>query len=122
MAEMVVRKVGILSVAKIEGLLMFVVGLFIGVIYGLFFIIFGAGLMAAMAQRGGGEQALGGVGPIVIGVLMMIGFPIFYGVMGFVGGAIGALIYNIAAGVVGGIRLELEATTPQYGAPPQQYS
>jgi hypothetical protein len=120
MAEMMVRRVGIFSVAKIEGLLMFVVGLFIGVIYGLIFIIFGAAIMASMAQRSG-DQALAGVGPIVGGIIMMIAIPIFYGIMGFIGGAIGALIYNIAAGVVGGIRLELEGTTPQY-APPQQYS
>jgi len=123
MAEMIVRRVGIFSIAKIEGLLMFVVGLFIGVIYGLIFIIFGATITAAMAQRGD-SQALGGLGPIVIGLVMMIAFPIFYGVMGFIGGAIGGLIYNLAAGVVGGIKLELEATTPQYAAPPapQQWS
>jgi hypothetical protein len=123
MAEMMVRRVGILSVAKIEGLLMFVVGLFIGVIYGLIFIIFGAAIMASMAQRSGGDQALGGVGPIVGGIIMMIAIPIFYGIMGFIGGAIGAVIYNIAAGIVGGIKLELEATA-QYAAPPtpQQWS
>lgn len=124
MAEMMVRRVGIFSVAKIEGLLMFVVGLFIGVIYGLIFIIFGTTIMASMAQRSGGDQALGGVGPIVIGIIMMIAVPIFYGIMGFIGGAIGAIIYNIAAGIVGGIKLELEATAPQYAAPatPQQWS
>ena len=123
MAEMMVRRVGILSVAKIEGLLMFVIGLIIGVIYGLIFIIFGATIMAAMAQRSGAE-ALSGLGPIVGGVIIMIVFPIFYGIMGFIVGAIGALIYNLAASVVGGIRLELEATTPQYAAPPapQQWS
>ena len=117
MAEMMVRRVGVFSVAKIEGLLMFIVGLIIGVIYGLIFIIFGAAIMAAMAQRGG-DQALGGLGPIVVGVIMMIAIPIFYGVMGFIGGAIGALIYNMCAGIVGGIKLELEATTSQYAAPP----
>jgi hypothetical protein len=124
MAEMMVRRVGIFSVAKIEGLLMFVVGLFIGVIYGLIFIIFGAAIMASMPQRSGGDQALGAAGPIVIGIIMMIAFPIFYGIMGFIGGAIGAVIYNIAAGIVGGIKLELEATAPQYAAPPtpQQWS
>ena len=79
--------------------------------------------MASMAQRSGGDQALGGVGPIVGGIIMMIAIPIFYGIMGFIGGAIGAVIYNIAAGIVGGIKLELEATA-QYAAPPtpQQWS
>lgn len=112
MAEMMVRSVGVFSIAKIEGFLMFIVGLFIGVIYGLIFMIFGATITASIAERGG-PQVLGGAGTIVVGVLIMIGFPILYGLMGFIGGAIGGLIYNIAAGVVGGIKLELEATTPR---------
>ena len=31
-----------------------------------------------------------------------------YGVMGFIGGAIGAFVYNLVAGVVGGIEIEVE--------------
>jgi hypothetical protein len=34
--------------------------------------------------------------------------PIFYAVLGFVGGVIGAAIYNLAAKVVGGIEVEVE--------------
>ena len=39
---------------------------------------------------------------------MAIAAPIMYGLMGFVMGAIGALIYNLIAGWVGGIEMELE--------------
>ena len=42
-----------------------------------------------------------GFGLIVIG-------PIFYGVMGFIVGVIGAFVYNIVAGWVGGIEVEVE--------------
>jgi hypothetical protein len=121
MAEMMVRRVGVFSVAKIEGLLMLVIGLIIGVLYGVFFMIFGAA-MASMVPRGN-SQAIGGVGSIVGGLVIMIVVPIFYGLLGFIGGAIGGLIYNIAAGIVGGIKLELEATA-QYAPPaaPQQWS
>jgi len=35
MAEMTIRRVGVLSLARIQGLLMLVIGLIIGVIYGL---------------------------------------------------------------------------------------
>ena len=120
MAQMTIRRVGVLSIAKIEGFLMFIVGLIIGVIYGLTVIIFGAVIMSALAQRGEG-QVLGGVSTIVVGILIMIVVSIFYGVMGFIGGAIGALIYNIAAGIVGGIELELEGgAPPQYAPPPAQ--
>ena len=116
MTEMTIRRLGVLSVAKIQGLLMFVIGLIIGVLYGLAFMVFGAAI-AAMAPGNEG-QALGGVGSVVGGLVIMIVFPILYGFMGFIGGAIGALVYNFAAGVVGGIKLELEDAGPVYMAPP----
>jgi len=34
--------------------------------------------------------------------------PVLYGVMGFIVGAVGALIYNLIAGWIGGIELRLE--------------
>ena len=34
--------------------------------------------------------------------------PLLYGVIGFVSGLIYALIYNLASGFVGGIRIEVE--------------
>ena len=116
MAEMTVRRVGVLSLAKMQGLLMFVMGLIIGVIYGLFFMLFGAA-MSSLAPRGE-SQAMGGVSSIVIGLILMIAVPIFYGIIGFVGGAIGGFIYNIAAGIVGGIKLDLEGAQMQYAPPP----
>jgi MFS family permease len=115
MAEMTIKRFGVFSVAKMYGLLMFVFGLIIGVIYGLIFIIMGAS-MASIAPR---EQAtFAGLGPIAVGIFMMIGIPIFYGVLGFIGGIIGALIYNALAGVVGGVKFELEAVQQDYAPPP----
>ncbi len=116
MAEMTIRRFSVFSVAKMQALLMFVMGLIFGVIYGLFFMLFGAA-MSALAPTGEG-QAMGGISSIVIGLLFIIGFPIAYGFIGFIGGAIGALIYNIAAGIVGGIKFELEGATPSYAPPP----
>jgi hypothetical protein len=116
MAQMTIRRVGVFSLAKIQALLTFVIGLIFGVIYGLFFMLFGAAI-SAMAQRGG-DQAMGGISSIVIGLVMMIAFPIVAGIMGFIGGAINGLIYNIAAGIVGGIKLELESVTGDYAPPP----
>src|SRR5258707_828646 len=118
MAQMTIRRVGVFSLAKIQALLAFVIGLILGVIYGLFFMLFGAAI-SAMSPRGG-DQAMGGISSIVVGLMMMIGFPIFAGIMGFIGGAINGLIYNIAAGVVGGIKLELEGATADYAPPPPQ--
>jgi hypothetical protein len=38
----------------------------------------------------------------------VIFLPIFYGIIGFVGGLISALLYNLIARLVGGIELEVE--------------
>ncbi len=116
MAEMTIRRFGVLSVAKIYGLLCFILGLIIGVIYGLFLILFGAA-MSAMAP-GGNEALAGGVSTVVLGIFMMIGFPIMYGLMGFIAGAISAVIYNIAAGMIGGIKFDLEGVQQEYAPPP----
>jgi hypothetical protein len=116
MAEMTIRRFSVMSVAKMYSLLLFVAGLIIGVIYGLGFMFFGA-MISALAPRGEG-QAAGGISSIIIGLVIMIAFPIFYAIIGFIAGAIGALIYNVAAGVVGGVKFELEGVNPEYAPPP----
>src|ERR1043166_5776056 len=115
MAEMTLRRFGVISVAKMYALLMFLFGLIFGVIYGLILIVFGAAISTLTPGRDG---AAGGVGTVVMGIAMMIGLPLFYGVLGFISGAIGALIYNAVAGIIGGIRFELEGVQQEYAAPP----
>lgn len=94
------------------------IGLLIGVIYGFAFMIFGAAISSLAPQ--GDSQAMGGVGAIVIGLVIMIAVPILYSIIGFIGGAIGALVYNLASGVVGGVKFELEGVAPVYAPPPPQ--
>lgn len=114
MATMQVKRVGILSYAKISAVTCAAFGLIFGVIYGLVFMIVGGAMMA-----GGGRDASGaGAGSIVVGLLAMIGIPLFYGVLGFIVGLIGGVIYNVAAGFVGGIELELEPVANEYAVPP----
>jgi hypothetical protein len=60
----------------------------------------------ALGQGGSGDgpawlSAIFGVGSIVL-------FPIIYGVMGFVGGMITSVLYNMLAGFVGGIEVQLQ--------------
>ena len=57
MAKMIVKRLGVLSFAKIQAVIMAFFGVIIGVIYGLVFMIFGAAMMA----QGGGAGA--GAGP-----------------------------------------------------------
>jgi hypothetical protein len=93
---MVIKSVNPLSYAKISGLLGAVMGLILGAFMSLF-SVFGA-----FGGRGGGMFAmLWGIGSIVF-------MPIFYAVCGFIFSFIGAIIYNFAAGIVGGIEVEVQ--------------
>lgn len=100
-----IRKLGVLSVAKMYAVMMLVISLLIAIPYGFFIIIFS--LIGAGSAGGDAALALGG-GGIVMGLVVMIVVPIMYALMGFIFGALGALIYNIFAGMVGGIEIEVE--------------
>ena len=95
---MVVKSIGVASVAKMYGAISAGVGLLIGVCIALASMI-GAGFADA------GEPAI--FAPI-FGVGAVIIMPIFYGIMGVIGGAIGAVLYNVFAGMVGGVTLNVE--------------
>ena len=116
MAEMTIRRFGVISVAKMYGFIMFIFGLIFGVIYGLFIMIFGAAMTAASGSSD--AATAGGIGTIVMGLGMMVGLPLIYGAMGFIMGAIGALVYNGLAGIVGGVKFELEGVQQEYAPPP----
>jgi hypothetical protein len=95
---MVIRRVGVLSVGKVFGALYCVFGLLAGLVVALISVL---GVAVANQQPGAKlPPAILGVGAVVI-------FPVFYGVAGFIVGLIGAAFYNIAAGFVGGIELDL---------------
>jgi hypothetical protein len=103
------KSVGVLSVAKIFGLIYGCMGL----IFVPLFLL--AGVIGSIAgQR---ATAFSGAISIVLAVLM----PVLYGVMGFIMGAIGALLYNVFANWVGGFELRIEdyprlASSVQTGA------
>lgn len=100
---MIIRRVGVLSVAKITGIIAAVVGLFIGV------LVFLAGSVAGGAAAMGDDASAQGLAMFAgMGALAIVLMPIIYGVMGFIGGAIQAFVYNIAARFVGGIRIDTE--------------
>lgn len=114
MAKMVIKRFGVFSAAKIYAVVMAGVGLVIGVPLGLIMIVFGA---AMMSSSGSGGAAGGGVG-IGLGLFYMIGLPIMYGIIGFIFGAIGAAIYNVASRTIGGLEMELENAEAAYTVPP----
>lgn len=99
------RSVGVLSCAKIYG----IVHMALGILFGVFFILIGVvGLAAAPSQ-----QKLGMIGILVIAALS----PFIYGALGFVIGAVGALLYNWIASAIGGLEMELDAAHAPYMAP-----
>ena len=62
-------------------------------------------VLAVGAATSGGEELLeGAIGTVV---LVLLG-PIFYGLTGFSFTAIGCLVFNLLAGWIGGIEVELQ--------------
>ena len=105
MSTLRIKKLGVLSVAKMYAAMAFVISLLIAIPYGLFIIVFS--LIGAAGARGDAGLMVGG-GGIVLGIVVMIALPVMYTIMAFIGGALGALIYNLFAGFVGGIEIEVE--------------
>lgn len=95
---MVITKVNALSVAKVAAVLYAGLGLIFGA---LFSLIGMAGLGSALA----GTEGAGFMG-MIFGVGAIIILPIFYGIMGFIVSFVSALLFNIAAGMTGGIEIE----------------
>ena len=94
---MVVTRVGPMSVARIAGVLYALMGLVFGGFVSLASI---GGAMAGAAN----ESGLGGM--MALGAAAVFMFPIIYGFFGFLMTLIGAALYNVLAGVLGGIEIE----------------
>jgi hypothetical protein len=95
---MVVKRFGVLSVAKVYGALSAAMGLLFGLIFAAASTI-GAGFSDEPSTPFIG--AMFGAGAVII-------LPIFYGVLGLCMGALSAALYNLFAGMVGGVRIEVE--------------
>ena len=94
---MIIKSVGILSVGKMYGAIMAAMGL-----------LFGIGV-AVLSVVGGlvDTTDTGFLGP-ALGVGAVIVLPIVYGCMGFIVGAISGALYNLFAGIVGGVEFRTE--------------
>lgn len=101
---MVIKRVSPLSIAKVSFVLYAVIGLIVGGIFGLF----GAAI-GSLGSLGGEHQGAVSMFPAAfLGVGAIVILPIVYGVMGAIFAAIGAFVYNIVAGWVGGIEIEVQ--------------
>ena len=97
---MIVHRLGVLSLARITGGIYAILGLLIGSIFAVA-SIFGAAIGAAA------EESAGPLVGAVFGLAAIIVAPIFYGLLGFLGGALTAGAYNVFAGRFGGLEMEV---------------
>ncbi|MBB3204599.1 hypothetical protein FHS27_000363 [Rhodopirellula rubra] len=97
MRSMRLKRLDPLSCGKMLGALY----VFIGLLMSVFMI---AITVLGVAGAGGNNIAAGLAGGVIGAVFM----PIFYGVIGFIGGLIMAFLYNLCASVIGGIEMQFE--------------
>ena len=96
---MVIKRIGPVSCAKVSALLYALIGLIFGAILSLVALVGGA--IAGATGGSGGMGMIMGVGAIVL-------LPIVYACVGFVGTLIAAALYNFAAGITGGIEMDVQ--------------
>jgi len=86
-----------MSCARVAGPLYAIIGLVAGVLLAV------ASLVGAMAGQNGA-----GMGGAMLGLSAIFVLPVVYGVLGVVGALLSAWIYNVLAGAVGGIEVDVE--------------
>ena len=94
----ILKKVGVFSLAKLYSVLMFVIGFFIGLFFS--FIAYLTKSAAPTTPDLAVYHA--------IGFWALLIFPVLYGIIGFIAGAVGAFLYNLIAKSVGGLELEFD--------------
>lgn len=100
---MVLKRVGVWSAARIAGALYAGMGLVFGVLFAAASLL-GAGFASAADSEGAMASFVG----VVFGCGAVVFLPLFYGVMGALMIAFSAWLYNLFAGMVGGIEVDLE--------------
>lgn len=91
------RRLSPVSVGLFTGAAGAIVGLLAGLVV---LLISGLGISTTQGAQSAGA-AMG------MGALSLIMLPLFYGVTGFIGGVINAFVYNLLAGMTGGIEFEM---------------
>lgn len=102
-SKMKLRKVGVLSLAKVYGVMGLVMGLIIALVYGVIFFV-GKSLAGEYPSFVSFENGF----LQTYGIVFILAIPFIYAIFGFISGAIAALGFNVMMKIAGGIELEFE--------------
>jgi len=89
-----IKRVRILSLAKVQTIMGVVVGLVVGVIFNINYSL--------------NHPAYTGVSQLLFGDSSIIALPIVYGVIGFLSGLLAGFVYNLTAQTFHGVELKVE--------------
>lgn len=98
---MILKKINPISCGKMMGALYAIIGLIAGIIFAIASLM---GASIAPSESSGGSAIIG----MLFGVGAIIFLPICYGLFGFISGLIVPAIYNILAGIVGGVEVDVQ--------------
>lgn len=110
-----IKRIDVWSAVKIAFILCGIFGLLAGFLYAIMLTMVG-GFLSQMGGEFGNLQGVTGV----VGILVAFFLALFYAVIGAVGTAIFAWIYNLLARGLGGIKFNLEQERPQAVAKPPE--
>ncbi|MBI4158758.1 hypothetical protein HY500_00695 [Candidatus Woesearchaeota archaeon] len=96
MKKLRIRKIDVLSVGKVAGIIYLVIGVFLSL------------LISLVPTVGPGMMRAGYYGSMMYSGAAIILIPIIYGVVGFLGGVLGAFLYNTISSWIGPIELETD--------------
>jgi hypothetical protein len=100
------RRIGIISAANVAAVLYALVILFFTVIVAILALF--AGPNIRQVQGAPDIGAAGAVGVLIAGLI----FALFYAVFGWIFTAIAVWLYNVVAGITGGVQMHLESLAP----------
>jgi hypothetical protein len=100
------------SVVKISFLIYAVMGVVVGVVY-VFIVLLVGGIVGDEALGGSGVFGLAATG---LGLLLVPILALVYGLIGAIGGVILAVVYNILARTIGGVKIALKGEVAGLGA------
>ncbi|MFC1540904.1 DUF3566 domain-containing protein [Candidatus Latescibacterota bacterium] len=99
--KMQLKRIGLLSVVKVGGIVSAVLGFILGTVWGVMMAFFSSvvGTVLSVDAAGAGIAWL---------IIFPFIFTVLYGALGVVLSFLIALLYNITAGVLGGFEIEVE--------------